>query len=386
MNHPSLLTVVLLLSSGILAGCEPASRDSRNRLTTSDRQTENAAAPASAEFSANTATVSASADSSPQPLFRISCDFGQAEPGQKFERTVRIVNSTDAPWTLARVDSPCSCTVADADFTVLPPGCSEPLYLRYTAPHSTSDDNRLVRLWFAEYPQESGVITLSSSVRRPLEVQPPTVEYGPVARDHSGERFLLVHNFSPVRWGDVNVTSSVPWLRPVTSPDAPLDTGNSGTVTPTERWRVVVVLDSADLAPGEYREQLTIAQPSTADSAIEPCVVPVSLTIRRPVTVIPGRFFLGRIQPGESKSTRVTLRCAPGAELSAPLAVQNPHPDLLRLDVTQTTPQIWTLDAEFTAPAAPPIPAPFDVTIGTDGSEPLNIPVDFFSGSSSTPS
>jgi hypothetical protein len=388
MNQSSLPTFTLLLCSGILAGCEPASRDSGDRLTTIAPQNENTSLTtlASALPSATASAVSASVDSPPQPLFTISCDFGRAEPGQKFERTVEIVNPTGSPWTLTRIDSPCSCTVADADFTELAPGRREPLSLRYTAPRSTSDDHRLVRIWFAEHPQQSGLITLRSSVRRPLEVQSPTVEYGPVARDYSGERLLLVHNYSPARWDRITATSSVPWLQPVTSPAAPLDADSSETVTPAERWRGVVILDPTGLVPGEYHEQLTIAPASKVDIAIEPFVVPVSLTVRRPVTVIPGRFFLGRIQSGESKSARVTLRCAPGAELPAPLTVRNPYPELFQLEIKQTTPQIWTLDANFTAPTDAPVPEPFDLTLETKESDALNIPVYFSAESVSTSS
>ncbi len=291
------------------------------------------------------------------------------------QRTLTITNPSHTNWTLERIDSPCSCTVPTTDFAVIPANQSESITISYRGPHRTTDHRRSIKLYFREFPGRPGLIEISAWVRRTAEIRPPRIDLGNVARDRQHEAILLIQNFSDQTWGDLTISTTADWIQASASPLPAPRSATNERVKPRQQWRLLTISDTSDLASTEFREHIHVTPCRNGSAVHDTMTIPFSLTVRRPVSVIPGRFFFGRLRPGDVRSSRVTLRFTRGAEPHSPPDVHVSDESLLQATLTHSSSTTWTITASLTAPHDGQLPDPLALTFTAEAIKPITIPV-----------
>ena len=310
-------------------------------------------------------------------LFDIEVPVGLIHCGESTTRHIEINNTSELDWQLLRIDSPCACTVPVPDFQLIRSQSHEMLKLEYRAPGKSKDDQRTVKLWFHGQPPQLGQIRLQANVRREVNVYPEKAVFGTVARGAAMQQVLRLQNFSDIRWSTVELESSEEWLS-ATLHEENVPDSNHAAFRPLQEWRVVLQPETSELPSGQNSASVSVKPIS--QQKLEASAIPVSLTIQRPVSIIPGQMFFGRIQTGVEASARVHLKFATGkCPQKEELILLRSNLDDLKLSLSRLSDCEWTLNASLLMrDASPEVAQPevvFDLT--NDDEPPVAIPVYF---------
>lgn len=248
-------------------------------------------------------------------------DFGLLRPGEVASHPFVIRNNTETPWEISRVLRTCNCTVSEASANVVPAGGEIKMVVRYRASTTSSDERKRVTVVFKDASVTPIVLETNAKIRAPLTVSRSAIRLIGSSFDHTINSYFEIQNYSPAIWEGVSAESSAPWLHTRVVPIVTV--GNSkDTLAPRQYWRVVLSADVAALAPGVHRTIVNVKSISQETLATS---VPLVLTVRNPVVVVPSQLFFGTIKRGESSTVSVTLHFAPDILLQSHDAENTPR-------------------------------------------------------------
>ncbi len=294
-------------------------------------------------------------------------DFGMVLPGQVARHRFSVTNSTNSPWTFAKLIPSCSCTVASTSAPVIAPSKTETVEVEYKAPRSNGNDRRKVGVQFAEADAPMFWLEIQARIRQPISFFPEAITLSQVGKDVT-ESFFEVHNFSTSLIELKEPRCSEPWLEAELRPIA----GTSPEVK--QVWRVVVRARTRNLKPGKHTAEVLVAESGTDFQK----KVPIEVDLIAPVRPIPSRLFFGSLDRGRSVERRLSLLLSadlPGLQpsdiqikhdLGGQLAIHSSRSSSTRLEIAATmTPAATdlkdingTIELTFPDPALPPISIP----------------------------
>jgi hypothetical protein len=331
-------SLIALLCLGSAAGCQQvASGD------VSGSYTEGRAAQADAST-----TPAVDGGSISSKSVTLNHDFGVVRSGTKVTHRYAVVNDSQFPWTLKRIDNTCSCTVVNSSGSTIPPGTSGEFDLLYAASGSARDDSRASTLVFEESQAPFVTLMVHAQVREPMTCIPGELIVH-CAPQTVRESVFEVYNYSDVDWTGIMLTPSAPWLTADASQLRVETKRGEGQPHFRQGWRIAVAVNSDVIPVGSHSE--TIAVSSRGHDVAIRKVVPVQVRIRTPIAAIPGQLFFGAIPTNGTASRNVIVQFNGVAAPSSPDSVSLHH-DLgtaLTFHWTTTDANHWRLTATLDA-------------------------------------
>ncbi len=223
-------------------------------------------------------------------------DFGKVLPGQVSKHRFSLTNTTDSPWTFAKLIPSCSCTVASTSAQTIAPSKTETVEVEYKAPKNNGDDRRKVGVQFAETGSPMFWLEVKARVRQPMSFFPEYIALSQVGKDVT-ESFFEIHNYTSDLVKLEAPRCSEPWLeaelRPIegTSPDV------------KQVWRVVVRAKTQGLRPGRHADEILITESGTEFQKR----VPVEIDLVAPIRPIPNRLFFGSLERNRPVEKKLSL-------------------------------------------------------------------------------
>ena len=155
--------------------------------------------------------------SSTHNVIHLTHNFGLVRPKQSLRCPFLIPNRSHSTWTPARITNTCTCTVLEGNVAQIRSQESATFHVAYGSPPTCGDDERTVKVAFAEPGSPEVVMTITAQVRDELTVFPREVNFGDVPVGVTVDRLLEVSNFSNTDFDDVKVVCPE-WCQSVVVP------------------------------------------------------------------------------------------------------------------------------------------------------------------------
>ena len=297
--------------------------------------------------------------------------FGYVLPESRHVHRFRVRNDTDRLWSVKMIHVKCACTVAEAASSMIRPGESSEFAVAYRAGVDSGNERRSVLIEFEEPGVQPIELVVRANVRNPLTVSSKELVFSSVGMGHDARESIDIFNYSDSEWDSLLVEPSKGWLTVKTEQVKPVPESESAV---RQAWRSVVEVQTRKLDPGKYQAELHVRPKNTA---VEPSIVAVELTVTSPMKAIPGDLFFGRAKVGESvcATTAVLLAADMPAVNARRVSISHNLGERLDVNVEQVSDRKWTLRATLVAEHAGLLEGTITITPETPGVPELNAPL-----------
>ena len=211
----------------------------------------------------------------PPNVRELKHDFGRVPAGFSGRCQFAIHNDSDSIWTVARVTTGCSCTVAELADHVIEPGEKVEVSVTYRGDTESVDDKRTVTVAFVEHAAPVFQLHVLANIRRPLTAFPRELDL----KVHAGETIpfpsLTALLYFPSRM-PVQAISSEQWVKAVVVPiPIPESLASNDTLRPFHAYRIDVSIDASSEVVSHRNAVLTLKNPDIDGSV----AVPVRLQV-----------------------------------------------------------------------------------------------------------
>lgn len=220
-------------------------------------------------------------------IIRLNHDFGRVSPGATLNHTFRITNNTDTKWTIKKLATTCSCTIARPQSNVLLPHSAQALEVTYKSPSDCADDKRFVTVQFHEDHSPIYELGIAAQVRRPLSIQKRNLHFTGLAIRGAKTQELQIENYSGEKWNRLNVEHDQAWLSSTAK--------CIGTPNGIQTWCVSVTASAENLSAGNHAAILRIS--TTTPSQRFASDIPIVATVVNDVAVAPSMLFFVELSP-----------------------------------------------------------------------------------------
>lgn len=266
-------------------------------------------------------------------------DVGVLRPGEKRSASVMLTNNGTEPITIARVNSSCSCTVADLPKRDLAPGESVELSATLEAGNYIGPMQRQVRVYVAGYapPYE---VWVTADVSYDIKADP--VFIGAFQGDNGEVKVTEIHG-KPFRVLSVNGN-------PATFKD--FNEGDALRAEYTLTWTTKGV-DPKDLPSWWIVETDHPTAPVVDLRLLHPAVLP-KVDPRRAWSIEEDRALIGYLKPGETRTLSVDIKERRRSEAEHPLPEVSTKHEHLKAEVVklERTPDGYTLEISLSGTPA----------------------------------
>jgi hypothetical protein len=231
-------------------------------------------------------------------------DFGLLRPNIKVRHRFSIPNDSNIAWTLLRIQHSCKCTASDPLAQTVLPGQSMEIDVEYTAPDLSKDDSRQVGVEFAEPSVPYFWLKIRATTRELLSLSPAALSFQVDSKGQLDHGEFRVSNFLQHDLPQPRVVCSVPWLKAEIRPATVV----AERFPPRQAWQVRVTADTTQFQPGEYFSQVEVR---TDDPEAPRKVIPVDLTVKWILELVPRELAFGPVSPGKAANRKVLLKLSP---------------------------------------------------------------------------
>ena len=283
----------------------------------------------------------------------IEKDFGVVSPNAHLSDQIEFSNPTDDTFTIKRLGTSCSCTVASISTKTILPHQIVTLNVEMKPGEDTADVNQKVLVECNEPSAPIWIIRLIAEVRHPISLEQPEMHFDELnGKDHA-TRQIKIWNFSDVSWRKLTAEANEEWVKVHAHLVSKKDSTSSAGLTPTtprEEWNLEITAIPNGLEPGSHSCKVSIvADGAPANHAYEEHF-PVTLTIIEPVRCVPTELFLGEICVSASAKSNVNITFRGDLMPHDPPQIHLSHDlvDALKIDWLRINESTWTLLATFT--------------------------------------
>ncbi len=229
-------------------------------------------------------------------------DFGQIWDHEKVTRLYTFTNVGTETLTITDVRSTCGCTVPELDKKQYEPGESGKITVIFNPENRVGNQRKTINVTTDSRATPLVGLSFTAEVQKVLDIQPRLVNLGRVFK---GEEKGM----------KINILGTIPGFKAVPAEKQPEDaqglffmehveTGDvevEGEPTPRSTLRVWI---PTDLPVGRHSADLLI---KTTDERRPEVTVRATVTIVGDLQARPPRFALGRLEPGKTFESTVTL-------------------------------------------------------------------------------
>lgn len=241
------------------------------------------------------AQVSAPTGSALQPRLVIQdgvYDFGAVDEGAVVSHEFKIQNSGRADLRIEKAVPTCGCTISSVPEGAIPADSSAPVLVKFDSTGFTGRVEKQIKLFSNDAAAGVATLTLQGEIRPMVEVVPPSVSFGKVAKGTGGTKqqvSLRVRDGSPAEIGEVRSFD-----RNILVADVEGDA----------RARRFSVSLSPEAPAGDMRSRVVVRVKGAKHSSIN---VPVFAAVSGLVELQPKSISLGLLQGSETIQRKVRL-------------------------------------------------------------------------------
>ena len=217
---------------------------------------------------------------------RLNYDFGRVAPGQTLTHSFTIENNTDTDWTIKRIVTNCSCTIAQPQSNVLSRHSAQSIEVTYKAPVDFADDRRVVTVLFDEDESPEYELLVTAQVRRPLSIKKRNLHFAGLPIGMAKTQEIEVENYSNDAWDCLNVEHNQKWVTTKVE--------SIGTLNGIQTWRVIVTANAEQLSAGNHATTLRVSAVPLSQQFVSE--IPIVATVVTDVVITPSELFLAEFQ------------------------------------------------------------------------------------------
>jgi len=255
----------------------------------------------------------------------------------------KILNDSTSTWTVKRVQSGCSCTVAEIDQPSIQPGKSATISVEYRGGSESVDDRQTVTLEFDESAAPLFKLHILVNIRKPLTVLPKEIDLKVLVGDPAPHVKLTALMYFPSKL-PLRATASVPWINCSVVPVPIPQSQSHDPLRPFHAYQVDVSLQVSTDRPATMNAELLLTN-SDLEEAVR---IPVRFSMAPLVRSLPDRVAFADCKPGQEYRRSVQLVFANAksrkqfgvpqvaSDLNGDFAVsaKDVSPTVTRLDIT----------------------------------------------------
>jgi hypothetical protein len=229
-------------------------------------------------------------------------DFGVVPRGRQLKHAFKITNIYKVPLEITNIRVSCGCVTATPAVKVLQPNESTQLDIimdsaRFSGP-------KTVRLYLTVGPEyvSTATLTISANARQDVVFNPGEVDFGPIARGQTPEKYIDVEYAGSLDWrvSEVVKSSSAPFELRVEE----LATAVNGTPFNRKGYRIFARL-KPDAPAGPFKQEVIL---KTNDPASPTLTFNVNGTVQATLTVSPSPLVVTGLRVGEMQTKKLLIR------------------------------------------------------------------------------
>jgi hypothetical protein len=218
-------------------------------------------------------------------------DLGIVPAGSTSKHVFRLNNTSGRSVTFHRFQASCNCSALTISNKQLQPGEPFEITMSFRAAQRAYDTTSTAQAIFSAGGDDTWIVRLGLSARIRPDVALSSTELSWETYDVAdlAETAFLVRNYSNGKWSGISVVSSEPWLslriRSVGADQGALQT-----------WQCIARPEPTHLSAGEHLAWITVLP----EGQLSPVWLPVRISIRQPVILMPSQVFSIRDRPNGS--------------------------------------------------------------------------------------